>query len=165
MFFIPLNYLVSHLGHNTNSSRMCGVLLHVEKVRALWLLCAAESVWEEKVQQLSWCYVSGRSFRVSVKLILSILHYMYYTLAWKIKCAHNLEETNSLTIKTVYFIAATWWTGWWMKQKGWQWTVRLLCVREQVEEEGWRLLQISSSACSTPSQPATSQVSHGEKKL
>lgn len=46
-------------GYDTNSSRMCGVLLHVEKVGALWLLCAAESVWEEKVQQLSRCNVSG----------------------------------------------------------------------------------------------------------
>lgn len=60
---------------------MCGVLLHVEKVWALWLLCAAEPLWEEKVQQLSWCNVSGRinvwvliALPVETKVQLYFLH-------------------------------------------------------------------------------------------
>lgn len=70
----------------------------------------------------------------------------------------HLEETKS---KDVSLYPVTWWTGWWMKPRDWQWTVPPRCVQEQVEEDGWRPLQTSSSACSTPSLPATSQVSHG----
>lgn len=62
-------------GHNKNSSRMCGILLHVEKVRALWLLCAAESVREEKVQQLSWSNVS--------EMKRSVCLYCFASIKWK----------------------------------------------------------------------------------
>lgn len=48
-FFVFLLFFPPPSGDNTNSSRMCGVLLHVEKVGALRLFRAAESVWEEKV--------------------------------------------------------------------------------------------------------------------
>lgn len=54
-------------GDDANRSGMRGVLLHVEKVRALRLLCAAEPLWEEKVQQLSRCNVSGAAEHPGVR--------------------------------------------------------------------------------------------------
>lgn len=92
MFFIPLIDIFFPIGNNTNSSRMCGVLLYVEKVRALRLLCAAESVWEEKVQQLSWCNVSGKSFR-----LIKYVFFMYKTLICKVHIIYKKKQKNRLT--------------------------------------------------------------------
>lgn len=47
---------------------MCCVLLHVEKVRTLWLLCPAKPVWKKEVQQLSWCNVSFSCVHSDVKM-------------------------------------------------------------------------------------------------
>lgn len=153
--FLTTFLFFSSSGHDTNSSRVCGVLLHVEEVGALWLLCATESVWEEEVQQLSWCNVSGSVSVFGPFVFLPMFNIMS---SGKIIKVHIIWK--KLTIKHVSVYPVTWWTGWWMKPRDWQWTVPPLCVQEQVEEEGWRPPQTNSSAYSTPSLPATSQVSN-----
>lgn len=45
-------------GSDTDCSRMCGFLLHVEKVRTVWLLCSTEPFRQEEVQLLPGCDVS-----------------------------------------------------------------------------------------------------------
>lgn len=52
----------------------------------------------------------------------------------------------------------TWWTDWWTRRRDWQWTARRPCAPAAVAEGDWRPRQTSSSACSTPSPPVTSQV-------
>lgn len=48
-------------GDDADRGAVCGLLLHVEEVWALRLLCAAEPIWEEEVQQLSGSHVSHRA--------------------------------------------------------------------------------------------------------
>lgn len=37
---------------------MCGLLLHVEEVWALWFLCTANQTWEKEIQPPPWSHVS-----------------------------------------------------------------------------------------------------------
>lgn len=153
-FLIPTLWRLSSLGHNTNGSRMCGILLYVEEVGTLWPLCAAESIWKEKIQQLSWRNVSSRG---CLAASACVLFFLLSFEKWGEKCFHfQIHLRLNISLCSV-----TWWTGWWMRQRDWQWTVPPLCVQGQGEEEGWRPPQTNSSACSTPSLPVTSQVSNG----
>lgn len=40
---------------------MCGLLLHVEEIWALWFLCTANQAWKKKIQPSSRCLVSQSS--------------------------------------------------------------------------------------------------------
>lgn len=40
---------------------MCGLLLHVEEIWALWFLCTANQAWKKKIQSSSWSFVSQSS--------------------------------------------------------------------------------------------------------
>lgn len=64
---------------------MCGLLLHVEEVWALWFLCTANQTWEKEIQPPPWCHVSvckGRKphadagLSVTVWPLLSFRDYM-----------------------------------------------------------------------------------------
>lgn len=45
-------------GENSVCRRMCGLLLHVEEVWALWFLCTANQTWKKEIQPSPWCHVS-----------------------------------------------------------------------------------------------------------
>lgn len=104
-FLIPTSWRLSSLGHNTNGSRMCGILLYVEEVGALWPLCAAESIWKEKIQQLSWRNVSSRGW-----LAASACVFFFFLLSFE-KCGENVSISKCPLQLNISLCLVTWWTG------------------------------------------------------
>jgi len=84
-------------GDDADRSAVRGLLLHVEEVWALRLLCAAEPIWEEKVQQLSGSNVSHRTLIYFFILRnLGNVKYLRRSIRWSCSFDVNRDRTECI---------------------------------------------------------------------
>ncbi len=65
---------------------MCGLLLHVEEIWALWFLCTANQAWKKKIQSSTWSFVSQSSIPCGI-LKVTRLSPLIKLCVYRIRCS------------------------------------------------------------------------------